>query len=108
MHLGKHMEHTHKSPISSGWHHTSRQHPCCQQYSDHLAPAAPPHLPLCQYKPSHFPGQCENDGKLDLGTDPAENLPFFFFLGIIFNLDPFPDLAQSMTTQRLCQHKEAI
>lgn len=33
---------------------------------------------------------------------------FFFFSGIIFNLDPFPDPAQSMTTQRLCQHKEAI
>lgn len=79
MHLRKDRQHTHKSPISSGWHHACRQHPCCQQYTpDHLAPAAPPHLPLCLYKPSSFPGQCENDGELDPGTDPAENLLFFF------------------------------
>lgn len=41
-------------------------------------------------------------------TGPAEILFSNFFLGIIFNLDRFPGLAQSMTTERLCQHKETI
>lgn len=52
--------------------------PAASSTPDHLPLAAHPHLSLCQYKPSCFPGWCENDGEIDPGTDPAENIPFFF------------------------------
>lgn len=43
-----------------------------------------------QYKPSHFPGWCESNGELDLGTDLAENILLFFFLRDYFLLGSSP------------------
>lgn len=105
----KDKQHTHESSISSGWRHGSRQHPCCQQH-----PWPPP--PGCSSPPLPVPVQTLMLSRLvwEWWWDRSRNRScwkhtfFFFFLGIIFDLDPFPDLAQSMTTQRLCQHKEVI
>lgn len=105
--LRKDRQHTRESSISSGWRHGSRQHPRCQQH-----PWPPP--PGCSSPPLPVPVQTLMLSRLvwEWWWDRSRNRSCwkhtFFFLGIIFHLDLFPDLAQSMTTQRLCQHKEVI
>lgn len=83
-----------------------------QAVSVPAASSAPEHLTPYQYEPSCFPSWCENDGEARFRNRSCWKHTFFFFLGgrgnIIFDLNSFPGLAQSTTTQCLCQHKEAI
>lgn len=93
----------HGSPISLGGRHTSRQRPWCQQ-----RPWPPRPVPVWTLMLSRLVWEW---WWARSGNRSCWKHTFFFFFwggGIIFDLDPFPGLAQSMTIQCLCQHKEAI